>query len=299
MANVRAEEKSIGLLVKIDEDVTVNIFCDEMRLVQVITNLLTNAIKFTPEKGNVTLNIDKTAESDDKIGIRVEVSDTGIGISKEQQKRLFTSFGQANAGVASQFGGTGLGLAISKSIITMMGGSIWVESELGDGARFIFTLDLEKINGEQSGYIKRPDENKEGDTSVPSYDFSGYTVLIAEDIEINRVIMSAILEETGIGIYYAENGKKAVSMVSGRTVKYDIILMDINMPVMDGYEATRQIRALEFADAKKVPIIAMTANVFKEDIKRCMEAGMNDHTGKPIDTNELFEKLNRYLVTEV
>jgi len=299
MANIRAEEKSIELSVKISEDVPVFIFCDEMRLVQVITNLLTNAIKFTPEKGTVTLSVDKTVESDNNIGIRVEVSDTGIGISQEQQKRLFTSFSQANAGVASQFGGTGLGLAISKSIIAMMGGSIWVESELGEGARFIFTLDLEKIKGEQNGSIKRPDVNKEGDTSVPSYDFSDYNVLIAEDIEINRVIMSAILEETGICIYYAETGKKAVSMVSERTVMYDIILMDINMPEMDGYEATRQIRALEFEEAKKVPIIAMTANVFKEDIKRCIEAGMNDHTGKPVDTKELLEKLNRYLLTQV
>ena len=298
MANIRAEEKNIDLSVNISEDVPAHIFCDEMRITQVITNLLTNAIKFTPENGNVTLNVDVYKESDDNIGLRVEVADTGIGISQEQQERLFTSFSQANAGIAGKFGGTGLGLVISKRIIEMMGGNIWVESELGEGARFIFKLELQKIIEKQRGDINVSVEDTPDDASASSYNFSDYTVLIAEDIEINREIMSAILEDTNIDIFYAENGTKAVSMFADRSNKFDIVLMDINMPEMDGYEATRQIRALDFAEAKNVPIIAMTANVFKEDIKRCIDAGMNDHTGKPIDTEELYEKLNRYLSTD-
>ena len=427
MANVRAEEKHQNFIVNLAYDVPAYIICDELRLSQVITNLLTNAIKFTPERGTIMLSIEKIEELGDDITMRIEVSDSGIGITKEQQKKLFTSFNQANAGIAQNFGGTGLGLAISKRIVELMGGSIWVESELGEGSKFIFTLSTKKAEGtaraqlhekinirkirilavddsadtrdyfagvmsalklhcdvasggaEALGMISNAGEypyniffvdwqmpemdgieltqkikeatgegsivimisandwnavEKEAieagvdhfipkplfpsslinainicmglemyealnetaqNTQKPSYDFSGHVILVAEDVEINREIMTALLEETGLSIEYAENGEIAVSMFAASPGKYDLILMDINMPVMDGYEATRRIRACGQAMANDIPIIAMTANVFKEDIEKCLACGMNDHTGKPIDAPQLLVQLNRYL----
>ena len=289
IAIVRAEEKQLDFVVNIGNGVPSSILCDEMRLSQVITNLLTNAIKFTPEKGTVALNVEKTEETGGNITLRFEVADTGIGISEEQQKGIFSSFTQANAGISQKYGGTGLGLAISKRIVELMGGGIWIESELGKGSKFIFTLTTEKVETVETVYAAQ-DEGTE-----KHFDFSGYTMLIAEDIEINREIMSAILEDSGVSIDYAENGKIAVSMFRENPGRYSFILMDINMPEMDGYEATRRIRTLGTAEAENIPIIAMTANVFKEDIDKCLAAGMNDHTGKPIDEDELFDILGKYV----
>ena len=287
MAGFHAEEKQQNFTIDLGGDVPAFIVGDELRLSQVITNLLTNSIKFTPEKGTIILSVKKLEETGDDVTIRVEVSDTGIGITKEQQKKLFTSFNQANAGIAQNFGGTGLGLAISKRIVELMGGRIWVESELDEGSRFIFTLTLKKA--------EKAVEDAPRDAPRHVYDFSGRTILIAEDVDINREIMSALLEETGVSIDYAENGEAAVSMFGSVPGKYDLILMDINMPVMDGFEATRRIRASGFARAKAIPIIAMTANVFSEDIEKCLASGMNSHTGKPVDAAHLLTEMGKYL----
>jgi len=291
IANVKAEEKHLEFVVNLDYLVPSYIYCDEMRLSQVISNLLTNAIKFTPERGTVILNIAVMEEDNEDIVLRIEVADTGIGISKEQQERLFTSFNQAEASISQKYGGTGLGLAISKRIVELMGGEIWIESELGKGSKFIFTLRTKKMEGLSSATLH------EAQRDMPvRYDFANHTILIAEDIEINREVMSAILEETGIHVDYAENGKMAVDLFLARPDKYGLILMDINMPEMDGYQATETIRALDRKEAKEIPIIAMTANVFREDIEKCLASGMNDHTGKPIDADQLFGKLNKYLL---
>jgi len=294
MAAVRAEEKEQRLIVNYAEDVPSFIVGDELRLSQVVTNLLTNAIKFTPEKGAVVLTVKKLEDVGDEVILLVEVSDTGIGISEEQQSRLFTPFNQANASISQSFGGTGLGLAISKRIVEMMGGVIWVESRLGEGARFIFTIRTKRIDR-----VPVPEQYEEGPGDKhPNYDFGGKTILIAEDVDINREILSAVLAETGVGIEYAENGCRAVSMFRAEPEKYALILMDINMPEMDGYEATERIREMDRPRAKEIPIIAMTANVFKEDIEKCIETGMNDHIGKPIDADDLFFQLNKYLFCE-
>jgi len=301
--NVRSEEKKQKLIVNINENVPKFINSDELRLSQVLTNLLTNAVKFTPENGTVTINIENIGESDGQVTLRVEVKDTGIGISKEQQAKLFKSFSQADTNIVKDYGGTGLGLEISKRIVELMGGEIWIESELGKGASFIFTIKATKISIEPHTSLLSGDEtNEPGETFLQPekgrrrLNFREYTLLIAEDVEINREIMSAILEETGVSIEFAENGKSAVSMFKNNPDKYSLILMDINMPEMDGYEASRQIRALDLTRARSIPIIAMTANVFREDIERCIEAGMNDHTGKPIDTDSLFGVLKKYLI---
>jgi len=304
VVNVRIDEKRQSFIINIGSEVPLYIGGDELRLSQVITNLLTNAIKFTPENGTITLNIEKIEETDNEVRLRVEVADTGIGISKEQQEKLFMSFNQADANIAKNYGGTGLGLAISKRIIELMDGEIWIESELGEGAKFIFTM---KADLPEKEYISKlsaktrktdsgdPASHSEPGASKRRYDFSMYTLLAAEDIEINREIMSSILEETGILIDYAENGKAAVSRFRNDPEKYDLILMDVNMPVMGGYEATQAIRALDIEYAKSIPIVAMTASVFKEDIEKCLSSGMNDHTGKPIDADAILGMLNKYL----
>ena len=294
IATVKAEEKHINFTVTIAENVPEFIRSDEMRLGQVIANLLTNAMKFTPEKGTVALSVENLEETADELTLEIKVADTGIGISKEQQERLFQSFNQANSSISQKYGGTGLGLAISKRIVEFMGGKIWVESTIGEGSKFIFTLKTKKIENSAEQY-KSHDKQTVKEHSRDEYDFSSLTLLIAEDVDINREIMSAILEKTGAIIEYAENGVQAVSLFSENPEKFDLILMDINMPELDGHEATKQIRTLDLPVAKAIPIIAMTSNVFKEDIEKCLSVGMNGHTGKPIDADELFEKLNKFL----
>ena len=294
MANVRAEEKRLTLIVDIAHDIPAYIYCDELRLSQVITNLLANAIKFTPENGTVILRAKKTGESDDDVSIQIDISDTGIGISREQQRKLFLSFNQADPSISQKYGGTGLGLAISKRIVELLGGKIWIDSELGVGAVFSFTLKVNKADGMGEAEPAGDGIPKGGGQNLwngRSCDLSGRTILIAEDVDINREIMSAILEETGVSVDYANNGRMAVSMFGADPEKYDLVLMDINMPEMDGYEAARQIRLLDAGWAKEVPIIAMTANVFREDVDKCLEAGMNGHIGKPIEAEAMLGRL--------
>jgi CheY-like chemotaxis protein/two-component sensor histidine kinase len=287
--SVRSEEKKQMLTVDIDDSLPKFIIGDELRLMQIITNLLSNAIKFTPEGGRISLiaTHDPTSAS-----IRIEVADTGIGISKEQQKRLFNSFEQADAGTTRKFGGTGLGLVISKQLVEKMGGHIWVESAPGEGATFIFTFKYESCEDDfdieqYNSYLSR--------TVIDLPNFEGRTIIVAEDVEINQEIISAMLEETALVSDFAINGVDAVSMFKKTPDKYDLILMDIQMPEMDGYDATRAIRALGTEKAVSIPIIALSANVFKEDIDKCLEAGMTGHLGKPIDYDVLISTLNQYL----
>ena len=413
----RVNEKKQVFKLKLDQNIPSKLIGDDQRLAQVITNLLSNAVKFTPESGSISMNARYVGDEGNFCNIQIEVTDTGIGISPEQQKRLFTSFEQAENNTTRRFGGTGLGLAISKHIVELMNGEIWIESELGSGASFAFTVKLERAANEESRlhFIERTepvrilvvDDSPEvleffvvlaqrmnivcdtasgsqealrllgGDAAydicfldlrlpvmdgitlsraisaslqkkpviiiISAYDwnpveqdakasgvddfmakplfasdvtqciskyaeakqsdesggadhehtlsFKGYRILLAEDVEINREIVITLLEPTLVEIDCAVNGAEAVKLFSKAPDRYDMILMDIQMPVMDGLEATERIRALESGQPNGVPIIAMTANVFKEDIEQCMKAGMNDHIGKPIDNNELLKKL--------
>ncbi len=428
IVNFRINEKNQNLIVNIDTDIPHVIISDEQRLTQVITNLLSNAVKFTPEKGTITLNVHKIYEKDNYYTFQIEVIDTGIGISKKQQENLFRYFEQADGGISRKFGGTGLGLAISKSIIELMDGEIWVESDIAQGARFIFKINVEKgiylkesiskqdidwknirilvvddapevleyfisfansqgiycdaassgfealkiidknnnspfniifidwkmpeMNGIEltkkiksmfgpntviimisstewneieneakaagvDGFIPKPlfpslivncindffslkknSTEKKEISSEEKYTgiFKDFKLLLVEDVDVNREIVSALLEETGVKIDYAENGAEAVQIFRDNPSLYNLILMDIHMPEMDGFEATRQIRKLRDHKAKTVPIIAMTANVFKEDIEKCLQTGMNDHISKPIDMEDVFYKLKKYLL---
>jgi signal transduction histidine kinase/CheY-like chemotaxis protein len=419
--NFRVGEKRQKLTVHIDKDIPRRLAGDDQRLAQVITNLIGNAVKFTPEGGTVTLDARLLREEDGVCTVQIKVTDTGIGISEEQQAKLFRTFQQGESSTSRKFGGTGLGLAISKSIVEMMKGEIHVESELNKGASFIFTVRLgscseksEEIlnpgvnwdnvrilvvdddaeileyfseftrtaglscdcaagsaealrlvernasydiyfvdwkmpgmdgielasklktrtpgkcvvimisaaewgvienDAKKAGvdrFLSKPlfpsavvdivnecfstNENRQGETQPEdSLCLAGCRILLAEDIEINREIVSALLAPTQLAIDCAENGAQAVRMFRDEPERYNAIFMDVQMPEMDGYEATRRIRALDIPQAKKIPIVAMTANVFREDIEKCLKAGMNSHIGKPLDTEELFRVLELYL----
>ncbi len=287
--SVRAEEKSQHLLIDISNKVPGEIVADEMRISQVVTNLLSNAIKFSPEKGTVSVAVDTQGQTDDgRFKLSVSVTDNGIGMTDEQMSKLFGQFEQAEAGISRKYGGTGLGLAISKSIVELMEGSIGVTSTPGKGSTFFFTILVEKSQ-------EAPVEQTKLRTSLTKGMFKDVRMLLADDIEINREIVISLLEDTGVQIDCAENGEETVRIFEELQDTYDIIVMDVQMPVMDGLEATRRIRALGTEAAKSVPIIAMTANAFAEDVEACKQAGMVDHIGKPVDLEVLVEKIELYL----
>ena len=423
----RVEEKNHKFSVYVDRDIPKILVGDDQRLAQVITNLLGNAIKFTPENGSIQIKTYYLGEEKDGVcSIKIAITDTGIGISPEQQSKLFQSFQQAESNISRKFGGTGLGLSISKSIVEMMNGKIWVESEFGKGSVFSFTAKLgrgeikenpallkniiwenlrilvvdddkyiladfkgilKKFGAfcdtaqsgeealamfEQNGdynlvfidwkmpgmdglelaaelkkriiaksgsdcvlvmmsagdgsliasevkeagigkFFQKPlfpstisdivseyfnissDKNEETGKNEDSVTFPGRRILLAEDVDINREIVLALLEPTLIEVDCALNGEQALSMFCDQQASYDLIFMDMQMPEMDGLTATKKIRALGTEKAGNIPIIAMTANVFREDVEKCLEAGMNDHIGKPLDFNEVLEKLRFYL----
>jgi len=294
----RVDEKHQHLTANIDSNIPRFLTGDDQRLAQVITNLLSNAVKFTPENGNIHLEVSLLNETDGICELQIEVADDGIGISPEHQDRLFNAFEQAESGTNRKYGGTGLGLAISKRIVELMGGRIWVESELGKGSKFIFVIKLQHgtknpdsmISSQINDVCLNMEETKENKGMIEG-EFIGRTLLFAEDVEINREILITLLESTGITIDCAENGKEAVDKISASPEKYDIVFMDIQMPIMDGLEATRQIRKLPKCERGQLQIIAMTANVFKEDVEACLAAGMDDHLSKPLDIDKVLEKL--------
>ena len=417
----KVESKQIKFNIFLGTGMDVYYVGDELRLSQVITNLLSNAVKFTPANGKIVLSAGETEKTDDYCVLRFSVKDTGIGISEEQRGRLFTAYEQAKSSTTYNFGGTGLGLSISKSIVEQMGGAIWIESEVGKGSEFIFTVKLQRseerkdalladnieptavkllaalADADERAYFtsvvgsfgithvdeaantaqaialaatarekdKRPydiifadcalTDEKDGEQlkneniivvaaflnwnkseqvlknpgirdfilrpllpsvilgsinkaigeggkgvkdiepkTIKTPDFSDISLLLAEDTEINRDIFISLLEETRLQIVTAENGRIAVDKFKSDPDSYDLIIMDVQMPEMDGYEATKAIRALGSERAKKIPIIAMTASVQKDDIQMGLDCGMNDYLTKPIDVDMVVEKIRRY-----
>jgi len=293
MFHFTLEEKRIHFAMNVKPDTPSNYYGDDQRLTQVLTNLLSNAVKFTPEEGQIKLSVSLIGEEDNTCELRFEVADSGIGMTSEQLNKLFQNFQQADSGINRKFGGTGLGLVITKHIIELMGGNIWVESEYGKGTQFIFTV---KLSSDKSISHKSGLEENEKITAKDIFcKTNGKNILIVEDVDINREILIAFLEGTGLIIDIAENGKEALDMVSSSPEKYKFIFMDIQMPIMDGYEATQRIRALTKKRNKKLIIIAMTANVFKEDINKCHAAGMDDHIGKPVELTTVLLKLKKFI----
>jgi len=285
------DEKQQVLVVNIEKEIPSFVIGDEQRLAQVITNVLSNAIKFTHEGGNICLDVSLAIETDNCLELCVAVADDGIGIPIEKQDKLFDPFEQVQSDYSRVHTGTGLGLPIAKRIIEMMGGKVWVKSEEGKGTNVTFTVQVKRGTKTKMIEYKEPDNSIESDMANESM-FEGKRVLMVEDIEINREIFVTLLEDSGLIIECVENGIQALDMITADPEKYDIVFMDIQMPGMSGLEATKHIRAL--AQCERLPIIALTANVFKDDIDKCITVGMNDHIGKPFDIRQILEKLRKY-----
>ncbi|MDR0307222.1 MAG: response regulator [Chitinispirillales bacterium] len=293
IVRVKMDEKKQNFIVNFDESMNNLVASDEHRLLQVIVNLLSNAMKFTPQGGCITLNASQRRIGENRVKLRVEVQDSGIGLTMEQKEKLFKPFEQADGSITRRYGGTGLGLAICKKILEALGGGIWVKSKPDEGACFFFELEADLGKP-----VNEPDDDSlqkviNGTDTV--YDWSGRTILLADDVEINREIVEMMLADTGVNIACAQNGEEAVERFTAQPKLYDLILMDVQMPVLDGLSATKLIRKIDSPSAVRVPIIAMTANAFKEDIDICIAAGMNGHIAKPINMETFFGILEKYL----
>ena len=283
----RCSEKGLQYVCNDKDNVGEAYIGDEIRLSQALFSIIENAVKYTDTPGTVTLDVQCLKDEGDSRTLEFVISDTGIGIDEEFLPRLFEPFSQEDGSATSRYGGSGLSLAVAKSLIEQMGGSISVKSRKGEGSVFTVVIPLAVA---------------EHEVQAEEYDnlsLVGKRVLIVEDIDMNAEIVEDLLGLEDIITERAENGQIAVNMVSASPDHYyDAILMDIRMPVMDGIESARTIRALDRPDAKKIPIIALTANAYDEDKKRCIEAGMNAHMAKPTDANLLYASLKKYIYLE-
>jgi signal transduction histidine kinase/ActR/RegA family two-component response regulator len=297
--SVRARAKSQEFIVNVDENLPAEFIGDDTRIVQVMINILGNAVKFTDDGGRIEMSV-TGALSEDGSGctLSVTVRDNGIGVSDEQQQNLFESFRQADAGMTRRYGGTGLGLALSKRILEQMGGDIDMTSELGKGSTFCFNIPIQVAPDDDTPEPGGAGGAQSGGAAATGDNFDGRTILIAEDVEVNREIVVMQLEGTGVTIDEAVNGAEALQMYMHNPTRYDLILMDIQMPEMDGFEAARAIRRIADGSERDVPIVAMSANAFKEDVAMSLASGMNEHLPKPVDRLALLAVLRKYLRRE-
>ena len=292
----QAKERKLKLHVDYSNLRDRHVYCDKTRLNQVMFNLLANAVKFTSEGGSIWLTmsqLEPTYEVEDRAIYEIRVKDTGIGIGKEFIKHIFEPFERERTSTVSKIQGTGLGMAITKNIVDMMGGTIEVESQKGVGTEFIIRLEL-RLQAEAGA--ANEEGAKQHSHAEGVAEFAGKRLLLAEDNELNREIACMLLSKYGFVIDTAENGQEAVDLVAASAPDYyDLVLMDIQMPVMDGHEATRKIRSLENKVLAKVPVVAMTANAFDEDRKAAKECGMNGFISKPINMQEVVQALRMCL----
>ena len=266
---------------------------DDMKLKQILINIMGNSVKFTPTGGTISLSIEEVASYGDNCTLRFVISDNGIGMSEEYLPKLFDAFTQEDTTSANQMGSTGLGMPITKRLVELMNGTIEVESEKGKGTTFTVTITLKVSERKESedGFDDITPE-KEAD----EFSLQGRRVMLAEDVTINAEILIMILSMKDMEVDHVENGQLAVEkFMEHERGYYDAILMDMRMPVMDGIEATKTIRALDREDAKEIPIIALTANAFDEDVKQSLQAGLNAHLSKPIEPDALYETLEKYI----
>jgi len=300
MFNGQCNDKGLEYVCKMKSDLDDHYIGDDIKLKQVLINILGNAVKFTPAGGRIDFTVEKIGVFDGKTTLRFVITDTGVGISKEYLPRLFDSFSQEDSTIVNKYGSSGLGMAITKSIVDMMNGKIEVISEKGKGTTFTVIITL--VNAEPKGEAIDGEDNaelasKKSVSEDVNSKFKGKRILIAEDVEINAQILTKILKMKQIDVEHAINGKVALDMFSSHSPGYyDAILMDMRMPEMDGIEATEKIRTMNRDDSKTIPIIALTANAFDEDVQHSLQAGMNAHLSKPIDTKLLFETLDNCLI---
>jgi CheY-like chemotaxis protein len=285
LTKAKCDEKNLRFVNEIGDETDVWVLGDKTRFNQILLNLLSNAVKFTHKGGVITLSATGTI-IEERLMCQIAVSDTGIGLSQEQIDKLFRPFSQASESITGKYGGTGLGLAISQNLLREMGGDLRVDSRLGEGAVFSFEIPFETTKAVQAQNVE---------LSLP--DLTGKRILIVDDVDVNRMMLAAILEETHIEVEEADDGTEALLMIQeSPEFYYDIVFMDTRMPKMDGYETTKQVRALSRGDVKTMPIISMSANAFREDIEAALAAGMNDHVLKPVELGRLTQVLTKYLV---
>jgi CheY-like chemotaxis protein/anti-sigma regulatory factor (Ser/Thr protein kinase) len=283
----RAEEKGLKIHLEIAPEIGV-LSGDPLRLRQVLINLLANAIKFT-QAGSVTVKVVALSQEGSKSLLRFSIRDTGIGIDPEVQPHLFSRFTQADTSTTRRFGGSGLGLAICKRLVELMGGRIGVESARGEGSNFWFTIPLEISETD----IKEATTGSVAGLTATLRARKSYRILVAEDNEVNRLVALRELENLGYNAEAVVNGYEAVEAL--KRDSFDLVLMDCQMPDLDGYEATRRIRAGEASDSSRIPVIAVTAFAMSEELGRCLEAGMDDYLSKPFREEDLEEVVDRWL----
>ena len=288
-----ARAKGIALRANVDGDVPDAIFGDSLRLRQILTNLIGNAIKFT-EKGQVELIVGVNKVSDSS-ALFIDVKDSGIGIASDRIETVFEIFTQADTTIGRRFGGSGLGLSITRQLVELMGGKISVQSSEGEGSTFTVNLPLHVA-------IKAKTAATAADASpLPfSMQLGSRRILIAEDNDINQALMRAMMRKIGIQAIFASNGAEAVEVAiaaANEDQPFDLVLMDMQMPVMDGLEATRMLRNAGF-DGTRLPIVALTANAYAEDIAACLEAGMQDHLSKPVTLATISDVLTSFIPVE-
>ena len=294
--NGQCQDKKLKYECKIIGDVADYYVGDDLKLKQIMINILGNAVKFTNSPGNVTFIVEQFDTVEDKCKLRFTMQDTGVGMDPDYLPKMFDTFSQEDVSNTNKYGGSGLGMAITKNLVEMMGGEIQVESKKNVGSKFIVTvpLTMRKVDDIEKQSAAAEEPISEADiTDI----LSGKRVLIAEDVDQNAEILADILELEEIISARARNGEEAVQMfLKSEKGFYSAILMDVRMPVMDGLDATKTIRALVHPDAKTIPIIAMTANVFDEDVERSIEAGMDAHLFKPVEPDVLYETMTRLIV---
>ena len=286
ITNTSAARTGITLTLEPDVPGAPATYGSPLHIKQILLNIVGNAIKYNKENGSVRIRLTHEMIGSDKAAYTVTVADTGIGMSEEYLKNLFEPFSQESIDARSVYNGSGLGMAITKALIDNMGGTIGVESRVGEGSTFTVRLVLDIA--EEKALCEEAAGEEEN--------LNGLRILLAEDNELNIDIAKSLLEDYGAEVEVAENGELAVTAFRDAPEgTYDVILMDCMMPVMDGYEATRTIRSLSRPDARTIPILAMTANAFADDVKHCLEAGMNDHLAKPFEIGKVVTTINRFV----
>jgi CheY-like chemotaxis protein len=287
-ANALCESKKINFYCNQDSKMYMNYFVnvDRMHLQQIVMNLLSNASKFTPEGGRIELRMNVLSKDDKNLNIELIVSDTGSGMTKEFQKVMFEAFTQDANSVNKQ--GTGLGLSIVNNLVQLMGGTIRCDSAPGEGTTFTINLSIEILEANIGSAVSVAEkEEKE------IIDLTGKQILLVEDNALNQEISKRVLQKNGMEVTIAENGLVALDKFSESQENfYDLVLMDVMMPVMGGIESAGLLRKMERGDAKEVPIVALTANAFQEDIQKCLDAGMNTHLSKPINPKLLIQTIS-------